>query len=217
MKISKDNGSNFKIIGVFLINNHEKTYKSPKKANNSEEKKEMERLFKAGQESNKIFNDILSVLAAENNLFDIKNKNFLDGSFKKIRNYYWGQLKSPDYYMYPESISVFCEVVNNKDVRFRVSLELDEKKADEEEKRAFLSVLNKPLKKDLCYMGNLVFNRSLEIILNKNEVKEKLSTGIYNKVQISYLVKNCESNEEMIMELDKGIKLLLPYYDYIMK
>ena len=207
--------SEFKVVSDFLLQNHGKAYKSPQKANNAKEKKEMETLFKMGQQSNKIFNDKLSLLAAENNLYVIKNRNFLEGSFKKIRDYYWGQLKSEKFYRYPESISVFCEVVDEK-IRFRVSLEIDEKDADEEEIGFFLSALNKPLKKDLCYMGNATLNRSLEISHNKNEVKEKLAAGIYNKVQITYLVKMCDKDEDMFKELDKGIKLLLPYYEFIM-
>jgi hypothetical protein len=174
-------------------------------------------LNKTGKTSNKIFNDLLGLLAEKNNLFDVKNRNILDGSCRKIRGYFWGQLKFAEYYKYPESISVFCEVVDNEQVRFRVSLDISERSADEEDIDNFLRVLDKPLNKELCYMGNVKFNRALEIIsLNKNEIKAKLATGKYNKIQVTYLTKACETDEDMFNELDKGVKLLLPYYEFIM-
>ena len=210
-------GSEFKVISDFLLQNHEKAYKSPKKMKNSKEKKEMEKLFEAGKTSNRIFNDKLCLLATNNNLFEVKNKNFLDGSFSKIRNYYWGQLKSEEYYRYPESIAIFCEVVDNKQIQFRVSLEIDENHAQKEDIGDFLKVLDKPLNRDLCYMGSVKFNHSLKILsINKKEIKEKLASGQYNKIQVTYLVKNSETDQDIFKELDKGIKLLLPYYKFIM-
>lgn len=217
MQKQTSNTSEFKLISDFLLQNYEKTYKAPKNAENNKEKIQMESLKKAGITSNKIFNEKLSLLAANNGLFDVKNRNFLDGSCKRIRNYFWGQLKFAEYYQYPESISVFCEVVDKKCVRYRVSLEINERTADEEDLENFLRVLDKPLTKGLCYMGNIKFNRSLEIISsNKKDIKDKLATGRYNKIQVTYLPGFCETDVDMFKELDKGIKLLLPYYSYIM-
>jgi hypothetical protein len=217
MQISNANGSDFKVVSDFLLQNHDKAYKAPKKAKNAEEKMEMEYLYKAGKNSKSIFSEKMDLLAAENGLYVVINKSFLDGSLKRIRNYYWGQLKLPEYYFYPESISVFCEVIDNEDVRFRVSLEINEKKADEKDIEVFLRALDKPLKKELCYIGNLKFNRSLTLLsLNKNEIKEKLSKGVYNKVQVTYLIKKYKNDEDLLKELNKGIRLLLPYYKYIL-
>ena len=108
-------------------------------------------------------------------------------------------------------------LTDNNKVRYRVSLEIDEKAATEEEMDSFLEVLNKPLAKGLCYMGNVTLNRSLEVLPSSiKEIKRKLAAGIYRKVQVTYLAKMCETDEEMFKELDKGVKLLLPYYNFIM-
>ena len=90
MQTTNVNCPKFKVVSTFLLQNHEKAYKSPKKAKNVAERAEMEILFKAGQMSIKFFNEELSLLAEKNNLYDIKNKNFLDGTCTKIRGYYWG-------------------------------------------------------------------------------------------------------------------------------
>lgn len=217
MQKTNSNTTEFKMLCDFLLQNHDKAYKSPLKANNAEEKKEMDYLFLTGKKSNNIFNELISLLAEQNNLLEVKNRNFLDGSCRKIRSYFWGQLKFAEYYQWPESISVFCEVVDNKQVRFRVSLEINERNADEEDIANFLRVLDKPLKKNLCYMGNVKFNRGLEVLsLNNNEIKEQLATGKYNKIQVTYLANACEKDGAVLSELDKGIKLLLPYYEFIM-
>ncbi len=217
MQKPNSNASEFKLVSDYLLENHDRAYKSPLKARNAEEKRKMESLFKAGKTAINIFNDKLSLLAEGNNLFDIKNRNFLDGSCKRIRNYFWGQLKKAEYYQYPESISVFCEVVDDKQVRFRVSLEINERTADEEDIDNFIKVLDKPLRKELCYIGNVKFNRALEALSpNKKDIKEKLAAGKYNKIQVTYLAKMYETDEEMYGELDKGIKFLVPYYEFIM-
>ena len=51
---------------------------------------------------------------------------------------------------------------------------------------------------------------------NNNEIKEQLATGKYNKIQVTYLANACEKDGAVLSELDKGIKLLLPYYEFIM-
>ena len=218
MKTINVNSFKFKAVGDFLLKNHEKAYKSPQKAKNIAERAEMEKLFKAGQISNKVFNEELSLLAEKNNLYDVRNRNFLDGSFTKIRSYYWVQLKSAEYYSYPESISVFCEVVEQKQIRYRVSLEINENAASADDMEMFLTALEKPLNKELCYLGSKKYGHRLEILsFNKKVIKEKIKAGEYSRVQISYLVKKCESDTDLLKELDKGIKLLLPYYKYIME
>ena len=129
-----------------------------------------------------------------------------------------GQLKSAEYYSYPESISVFCEVVDNKQIRYRVSLEINERAANADDMEMFSRALDKPLKEELCYMGSVNYGQKLEVLSSsKKEIKEKIKTGTYRKVQISYLAKECESDADVLKELDKGIKLLLPYYEFIME
>ena len=146
---------------------------------------------------------------------------WLDGSNTNAREYLWVQLKFPEYNENPESISIFVDKnPETLKARYRISFEIVNNDADKEEMKKYHSYLDLPAdsKHGLVYVkGNNENGYVSELKENQETIKEKLQSGIYDKIQYCKLIdrtENLTNNdcERMILE---GIEALLPYYKYV--
>lgn len=207
------------LITAHLERNSGVAYASPAKITNKKEKEVYQAIFEEAKQAVSLFNEILLLSAKEYGLVDFRNRNFLDGSNRKVRSYFWGKLKYVTMMNDPESISLFCEYDSKKKkARFRISLEIDERNASIEAMQNHFKLLDKPIKdKSIVYLVNDTSAKDLtEKGTDAKKIKEEIKKGLYKKVQPSVLIEDFKSDKELLEKVKKAIGLLLPYYDYVM-
>ncbi len=191
-------------------------YRSPAKLKDESQRKAMEMLYKKSKETLSDFNMLLKRVADDNNLTEIKNKNFLDGSMRKIRTYFWGQMKNAYYFNEPESISLFAEKTKDGDSVFRVSLEFDQLHAFSDEIERFTKALDLPLDSGLNYYVSQRGHNNVEITKeNVGALKAKVTSGKAEKILIGTIITG--TNEDAIISgINLAIEKLLPYYNHVL-
>lgn len=211
----------FKRILKFIGENADKGYQKVEKINDYNKKIQVE----------KMKNDATKMLEEWKLLYPyFKNKGYtynaktasqwLDGSNTKVKSYLWLPLKKIGKEQFNTSISIFAELIKGE-LRFRVSIEIDDKKSNKDE------YLNHNRYLEFLYLDNKNFdyfgskNSGLEIeVLEKEEVSEfidKVKSGQYNKIQAGkYFTENHIKNitdDEFLNELDSTVNELEEYYD----
>ena len=145
---------------------------------------------------------------------------WLDGSNTKVKSYLWLPLKKIGKEEFNTSISIFAELTTEA-LRFRVSIEIDDKKSNRMEysnHNRYLDYIDVE-KENFDYFGSK--NNGLKIeIVQKDEVIDfinKVKIREYNKIQVGkYFTKNyIESitSDEFLNELDSIVNKLEKYYD----
>ena len=190
-------------------------YRSPAKLKDENQRKEMEKLYKKSKETLSDFNLLLKRVADDNNLTEIKNKNFLDGSMRRIRTYFWGQMKNAYYFNEPESISLFAEKANNTSV-FRVSLEFDQLHAFADEIERFNKALDLPLDSGLSYYISQRGHNNVELTReNVGTLKKKIANGEAQKILIGTTITGADE-ETIINGINEAIFKVMPYYNHVL-
>ncbi len=124
------------------------SYRSPNKLSDKAEASKMRKLYSETKEASSLFEDIVLSIAKENDMVCFFHNRILDGTRRKIRPYFWGEMLDDRYLSSPESISIFAEVdAYTGNTRFRVSLELDGKRAQKDDYLSHNKILCFPEKK----------------------------------------------------------------------
>ncbi|WP_035765073.1 hypothetical protein [Butyrivibrio sp. NC2002] len=211
----------YKLVDVarFIEKNHSRDYSSPKRIVDEIKKAEMTQLYEDAKFANYEFNTFLNHLAETTGLVDFKNKNFLDGTMCHIRSYFWGKLKYVTHMSFAESISVFCEAVEEgSGIRYRVSIDIDEDNASNDEMLRHSDLISMKLDKGLVYLVN---NRAAKDLKNfgtdTQKVRKYISDGTYKKAQVSYLIDidNDTTDEMVVAEIEKAVNMLIKYYNHV--
>ena len=191
-------------------------YRSPAKLTDSAQRQKMENLYKESKGALGDFNQLLKKVADDNNLTEVKNKNFLDGSMRKIRTYFWGQMKNAYYFNDPESISLFAEKTKDSKSVFRVSLEFDQLHAFSDEIERFIKALELPLETGLDYYVSQHGHNNVEATKEKaSSLKKKVESGEVEKVLIGTIVTGAD-DESVIKNINAAIKKIMPYYNHVL-
>jgi len=186
-------------------------------------RKQMEENEAAGKRATNEFKKMAELCEKR---FDFKKdiaNSWLDGSGRRLRNYLWIQLKAPGYQDRPESISLFVEKSDIQKIsRFRFSLEISNQKAREipGELERYHKHLEIPInrEKEMVYIAGSDEKGDITLIdEEQQEIKNKLASGEYNKVQISEIIEQTEelTNEACIQKMLKAVEDLLPYYEHV--
>jgi len=148
---------------------------------------------------------------------------WLTGGRNVVRGYLWNQLKYEEHENVLTSISIFAEK-DDEDVQFRISIELDEKTANQADFDRHHKILNKPLIQDdkYCYYIKLNKGRDYEVSYEPAMgIQKKVQDGDYKKVQIVYHLTNEEiqlaplTNEMIYRKLDDAFENLMEYYKLV--
>lgn len=207
---------NTKEILDFLSLHGGKEYKSPLKVPDLKQRQDMKNLYKLSRSALGDFNRLLIKVATDNYLTEVINKNFLDGTRRRIRTYFWGQLKNAYYFTNPVSISLFAEKRNTNMAVFRVSLELDQLHSSNDEMKRFIRVLELPLDSGLNYFVSQHGHNNVEVSKdNVNILKSKIEAGEVEKVLIGINVTGAD-DEILIKNINIAIKKIMPYYNHIL-
>lgn len=152
---------------------------------------------------------------------------WLTGGNDVVRRYLWNQLKYEDAKNVPTSISIFADKRHDEDdVRFRISIELDEKAATEEDYYRHHSMLSHKFNvdKNFCfYVHFLNDNDSYRTELPIEQIRQKVQSGEITKVQLVYEIYSDQieeedlSDEELINLFDNAFNYLKPFYDVVVK
>jgi len=215
-------GIDFEKIITHLKNYANHDYKSPHQLDEQEKQ-----VYLAIRESGSGAVNELNMLADHFALkYGVKNKNkskWLTGGNDVVRRYIWNQLKYEDFEKVLTSISIFVEK-NDENVQFRISIELDEKKAQQSDFVQHHMILNKPLIQDDQYCYYIKVNRSWDSEISyepATEIQKKIQDGEYKKVQIVYRLTNEQirlqslTNEMIYQELDRAFGNLIEYYNLV--
>lgn len=153
--------------------------------------------------------------------------SWLTGGRDVVRDYLWDQLKYADTSSVPTSISIFADNRHDKkNVRFRISIELDEKAATEEDYNRHHSMLNHKFKVDnnFCYYVHFLNgNDSYRTDLSIEQIIQKVQSGEITKVQLVYEIYSNQiereglSDEKLLNLFDNAFNYLKPFYDVVVK
>ncbi|HAL02226.1 MAG TPA: hypothetical protein DCP07_02620 [Lachnospiraceae bacterium] len=173
-------------------------------------------LYQTSTNGMTMFQSIVDELGKANNMNTVYHSSVLDGTRRRIRKYYWVELRKEKYFSIPESISLFAEVGEDGKARYRVSVEIDERNANINQIEKHNSILNLPVKDEYKYALGRKAAGELLFVKNSAEAKNLICQEDYNKVQISVCVSynQVKNNNNIGMILDEAIKSLVPFYLY---
>lgn len=224
-KINKtQNYTNIDYLGVldYLENNREIPYSNPEKLGIDPQEKE--RLLDLKSKAQTVIAELkkMADLCKERfNLDKIEPMSWLDASNVKTRKYLWCQLKYSDYSEHPESISIFVEMSEvTKKARYRLALELKNEGADKSTISNYHRHLDLPLQPEssLVYVsGSNEYGEPQVIDDDQKNIKLKVASGEYKKVQISRIIEWDDelTNTDIEQMMLEGISELIPFYDYV--
>ena len=201
----------------FIDKYHEKKYIAPSKTSSFVESLEMENVKQLAKLNLLNFYEEIFQIAKKTDLIlcQNKNKSFLDGSRQKIRAYFWAQLFYKDKIDLPISISVFCEHINNS-LRYRVSLELNDLRANIIDVNFFSRILEKQLSSELVYLSSKKGIKELSAPITYDFATYLIKSKEYHKILISYLIPIKADENYLFNEIIKGIELIKPYYNFVL-
>ena len=191
-----------------------KDYVSPKKLNNIADVDAMTELYQTCTKGITLFQSIVDELGKDNNMITIYHNSVLDGTRRRIRKYYWAELRNEKYISEPESISVFAEVGEDGQSRYRISVEIDERNASPAQMERHNSILECPLKNGCEYALSRKAAGEMLFVTDSSRAKQLVSQDGYNKVQICVSIQydQVEKNNNIGAVIDEAIKKLAPVY-----
>ncbi|WP_300261015.1 AAA family ATPase [Clostridium sp.] len=215
MNLKKDD-----YLGIleFLQKEGGKPYRNSEKCENKEEKERYINLKKESQKELNKFKIIVNCFE-EYELFNGKTIKWLDGTNKRIRHYFWAQLKKYNSMNLPSSISIVAEKdLRNNSTRFKVALDIN----DEESKNnydnylrhlRFLDILDE--NDDFVYLDsdyNFIYDKEkIKVLIEEVKSKKQLKLGI-GRI-LNYEDAKKMSLEEIKIFFENAVRDLLKYYD----
>lgn len=204
-----------------IINkNAGKDYQSPIKLGKTPIANEMAKLYSECKQGEQEFTEIIEEIAMKRGMISSVHKSVLDGTRRRIRSYYWGELQMEKYLGSPESISIFAEkdLEVNKP-RFRVSLEIDGNRASNDELRKHNSLLDLHKEEGCLYALNEGAAKKIYFTEDIDEAKGMIVTGKALKVQICVLIgqNDSYSDANYLKEINDAIGKIMKSYEYVVK
>lgn len=197
-------------------------YVSPDKVTGNERERYLA-IRESGRQAVEELNIMSKAFEKKQGLHCPAKSRWLTGGADTVRGYLWNQLKYADKFNIPSSISIFADKHNDRDdVRFRISIEVDEKSATEEHYKNHHKVLDVAFKTDdnYCYYVKYKNGRdSYRTDLSREQIKDAWLEGDIVKVQLVYelyyeqIEREQLSNDEIFMKLKMAFDYLKQFYD----
>lgn len=223
--VAKEYTGLFKIDFISVLNYlqlyGDKPYKNPEDRI-GEEKEKLLQIKATGSAAAEELNNLAKLCESK---FNIKNKGkskWLNGGNDKVRAYLWNQLKFESKWDYPSSISLFAELKGEK-ARLRVAVELDEKAASAEDYKRHHRFLDEDILNNDSGLFYFAKRSELDTHIELQDtsaevVKKGLLEGIYEKVQLTYvltheqIIETSLTNDQILADLLTAVNNLLPFY-----
>ena len=190
-------------------------YRSPKKQTDPQKAERYQALYDTAKIILNDFGELVYELGTATNMVSFYHKEVLDGTRRRLRNYYWGELRTDAFFQNHESISVFAEKTESI-ARYRVSLEIDELHASEELLKKHNGLLDLPVAESCILAVNNKGAKNLVYTQSREEAIRWINNEDYRKVQICCLI-DPDSSSDIFQELLTAVQKIRPYYDYVMK
>lgn len=171
-------------------------------------------------------NEFEKIAAVCEESFELKSAGkakWLNASNIELRDYLWMELKHPQYLESPSSLSIFAEIMGEQS-RFRFSVEFKDKGSSSKEFENHHRFLQKDINSatdQLFYvLGGNNDKENMKDLIGETteEVKEKVLSGEYKKVQISRainreVIEEFEDANQFIQAMKNAVNALIPFYD----
>ena len=188
-------------------------YRAPQKQKNKQEAERYQELYKSSKNVMCAFGELIHDLGDAANMVSFYHKEMLDGSRRKLRTYYWGELRSEKCFQDCESISVFAEKTGDG-ARYRVSLEIDELHSDDALLKRHNRLLDLPMDENCVFALNNKGVKDLVFTKSREEALQWINDSDYRKVQICCLI-DADNSSDVFQELVTAVQTIRPYYDYV--
>ncbi|MBB4826430.1 hypothetical protein HNO89_003690 [Sporosarcina luteola] len=197
-------------------------YESPE-ALTGEEKQHYLDIRESGQQAVAELNKMSILFERKHGLHCPTKSKWLTGGNDVVRGYLWNQFKYEEKYNIPSSILILADKRNvHQDVRFRISIEVDEKSASEEYYETHHKILNETFQTDnnFCYYVKHRNEReSYRTNVTRDQIKGAWLSGEVVKVQLVYelyneqIVREKLSNKQIFLKLQVAFDYLRQFYD----
>lgn len=201
-----------------------KPYHNPDPIEDPEKKQEFIDARESGRNLKKLTEKIANQIKPNDFTIDSGSNKYLDGSNQKMRDYFWIQCKLQQYYNSPVSISIFFELYNQKP-QLRISLEIKNNDATQEQKRCYQDViLNYQKPDDILYFitpkdatnNGEISNDAPEKLSERCQLKSN-SPDYIDHVQLAKIWTLVKDKSLSLIELQKAFAELEIPYKEIMK
>ena len=214
-----DTNINYCWLLEYLSNNMDIPYERPNKPGLSKrEIRKYEEIKDNGQKARAELDRIAQKIKDKYGLDDLTKTNWLSGGYDRTRKYLWEQMKYEKFKDSPVSISIFVESEKGE-VQYRISLEIKNTHEDTKEwMDSYHAHLDIPKKDNMVYVEGSNENGNLNLLTESvDEIKNKIASNEYKKVQLSVIVeaKKEKTNEEYEDEIIKAVEKILPYYEHV--
>ena len=205
----------------YIENNQEIPYSNPELPGISMEKKNQ--LLAVKQKGQAAVLEMKKMAEEAKKLYGLDKcipGSWLDGSNTKTRKYLWTQMKYQSDERNPISVSIFVEKGEQDKAYFRVSLEIKNDKTDKRGMNKYHKHLEIPKEEELVYVAGSNEWGTPEVLKEaQKEIKSKVKSGEYKKVQICKLIEQKEgkSNGEYHQEMMTAIGAIIPYYRHVLE
>ena len=211
---------NYIAVLDYLEHNRENHYSKPDTVTDPTEKQRFLEVKQKGQNAVAEIKKMATLCKDDFGLDYCSNIPWIDGSNTKTRNCLWAQLKYMDCVSDPTSISIFVEMENEKEARYRISLEIKNDGIDKATIARYHSHLDLPLNQadGLTYVsGSNEWGCPEPMRENQNKIRDMVKAGEIRKVQICKYIepKPGQTNDYFQQEMLDAVKALLPYYDHV--
>ena len=204
-------------IGVlkYLEDNRELAYRDPETETlNAAEKQQYASIRENGQKTVAQLKKMTGLCAEKFGLTDCLPIPWLDGSQTKTRRYLLAQMKYGECAANPAGIAIAVEYTKNSGAYYRITLDIndDVTKAAVNQFHKHLEVSNKQLK---YVQGTSAEGVPLLLKESQDEIRKKVQSGQYRKVQICDFIENVPDadNDYYEEQLLRIVKQLIPYYE----
>lgn len=220
-QIIKKTNIDYKAPLDYIDKHSKEEYAGPNKPVPPEQRAKMDELRECAQNAVGQIQKMMALCEKRFNLKRYRVVKWLDGSNEKTKHYLWGQMKYADRMESPISLSIFVD--KNAETlrpRYRISLEIMNKGVNKELMTRYHSYLDlDPDEEHELIYGDGSDEKGYVKILNggRNTIKAKIEDGSYEKVQYCKVIDQNDtySNEDYEQLILEGVKVLIPYYEYV--
>lgn len=203
--------TNQKEIEDFFLEIAGKAYKSLSKTVDMKEKQKLIDCRQRTEYIQELFYTAIAEAAKETGFILVEHPGFLDGTRRKIKEYFWVELRKESKISSPESISVFLEKTN-EGIHIRVSNDIYESKSSKEALLNHNDKVFEMLPKDCIVYLNKAGIQGV-YIENVDEARKLINGKTITKAQACKILDISTLNDKNYSKIRKAINGLTPIYD----
>ena len=197
-----------------------KQYRKPEKSDKPEQ---MQLICEKGREALKEMKAFGTLCQKEFGLVDIKNRAWQNSGY--VLGSFWCRGKLPEFESLPVTLSLFIEPAKVGGARARLAVILDYKNSDwdkinSKDKKRYCRIFDKEIEQNsnlryVHYDDGSLYGDILNI--PRDQILNRIRKGELYEAHLSYLIpfNDSKTNEILKHEILEGMRILIPYYQYV--